>query len=74
MVKLRYFIVALCFLSFVSCKEQQRQRYIEPFKKLDVQKFMENKYKWKALDIKNYSFKYNFNDAVFAKYGRGKIV
>ena len=72
MVKLKYFTIILCL--FLSCKEQQR--YINPYpngKPLDVQKFMENKCKWKALAIKNYSFKYYFDDIVFKRYGIEKI-
>ena len=72
MVKLKYLIISFCVFSFFACREQQRQIYIEPLKRLDVEKFMENKYKWKALGIKNYSFKYRFRDDVFLRYGWDK--
>ena len=68
MVKLKYLIISFCVFSFFACREQQGQIYIEPLKRLDVEEFMENKYKWKALGIKNYSFKYYFRDYVFERY------
>ena len=73
-MKRKLLVLIFGFLLFASCKEQQIQRDIEPYyKKLDIQKFMENKYKWKALGIKNYSFKYSFRDDIFLMYGIDKL-
>ena len=79
MVKLKYFIIAFCVFSFVSCR-----KHIDPYPNgipLDVQKLVEMKYKWKILNIKNYSFTYEFDTYrprycigyVIVKNGIGKV-
>ena len=59
MVKIKYFIITFCFFFLFSCK-----RDVDPYpngKPLDVQELVEMKYKWKTLNIKNYSFTYEFD-------------
>jgi len=59
MVKFKYFIITFCFFLLLSCK-----KYIDPYpngRPLDVQKLIEMRYKWKSLNIKNYSFTYEFD-------------
>ena len=70
MVKLKYFIIAFCVFSFVSCK-----KHIDPYPNgipLDVQKLVEMKYKWRTLNIKNYSFTYEF-DTYMPRYCIGYV-
>ena len=59
MVKYKYIVVAVCVFLFFSCKGT-----VDPYpngRPLDVQKLVEMKYKWKTLNIKNYSFTYEFD-------------
>ena len=66
MVKIKYFIIAFCFFLLFSCK-----RSVDPYpngKPLDVQKLVEMKYKWKTLNIKNYSFTYEFDTYMPTEY------
>lgn len=58
-MKRKLLVLIFGFLLFASCK-----KHIDPYpngKPLDVQKLVEMKYKWKILNIKNYSFTYEFD-------------
>ena len=58
-MKRKLLVLIFGFLLFVSCK-----KHINPYPNgipLDVQKLVEMKYKWKILNIKNYSFTYEFD-------------
>ena len=65
-MKKKFLVLFLCFLTFVSCK-----RSVDPYpngKPLDVQELVEMKYKWKTLNIKNYSFTYEFDTYMPTEY------
>jgi len=71
MVKLKYFIIAFCLFFVFSCK-----KHIDPCpngRLLDVQKLVEMKYKWKILNIKDYSFTYEF-DTYMPRYCIGYVI
>ena len=58
-MKRKLLVLTFGFLLFASCK-----KHIDPYPNgipLDVQKLVEMKYKWKILNIKNYSFTYEFD-------------
>ena len=78
-MKRKLLVLIFGFLLFVSCK-----KHIDPYPNgipLDVQKLVEMKYKWKILNIKNYSFTYEFDTYrprycigyVIVKNGIGKV-
>ena len=58
-MKRKLLLLFFGFLLFFSCR-----KHINPYpngKPLDVQKLVEMKFKWKILNIKNYSFTYEFD-------------
>ena len=58
-MKRKLLVLIFGSLLFVSCR-----KHINPYPNgipLDVQKLVEMKYKWKILNIKNYSFTYEFD-------------
>ena len=78
-MKRKLLVLIFGFLLFVSCR-----KHIDPYPNgipLDVQKLVEMKYKWKILNIKNYSFTYEFDTYrpsycigyVIVKNGIGKV-
>lgn len=56
-------LLSSCDPSILSIREESIDQYPDG-KPLDVQKLLENKAKWKALDIKNYTFTYKFQDSM----------
>ena len=70
-MKRKLLVLIFGFLLFVSCK-----KHIDPYPNgipLDVQKLVEMKYKWKILNIKNYSFTYEF-DTYMPRYCIGYVI
>ena len=69
-MKRKLLVLIFGFLLFASCK-----KHIDPYPNgipLDVQKLVEMKYKWKILNIKNYSFTYEF-DTYMPRYCIGYV-
>ena len=69
-MKRKLLVLIFGFLLFVSCKT-----HIDPYPNgipLDVQKLVEMKFKWKILNIKNYSFTYEF-DTYMPRYCIGYV-
>ena len=65
-MKKKFLVLFLCFFLLFSCK-----RSVDPYpngKPLDVQELVEMKYKWKTLNIKNYSFTYEFDTYMPTEY------
>ena len=65
-MKKKFLVLFLCFFLLFSCK-----RDVNPYpngKPLDVQELVEMKYKWKTLNIKNYSFTYEFDTYMPTEY------
>ena len=69
-MKRKLLVLIFGFLLFASCK-----KHIDPYPNgipLDVQKLVEMKYKWRTLNIKNYSFTYEF-DTYMPRYCIGYV-